>query len=968
VVSNRDREAMSVADPNSTPGDFARGATVLGRYVIDRCLRRERLASVYAARDQSGLWVSVWAARREQITRGADSPDRFSRAVTAVASVSHPSLPSLLAWDLELDTPVIVSSLKPGRSLRDVITSDGFIPIDDVARVATAVGAALQALHRASPAIAHGGVSPERVQLSDDGRVWLEEGGYLHALAASGLVASAQGVAYAPTGYAPPSERVGRLDPHGDTFQLAVLAFEALTGQLPFGASQPSEVSAALAGSAPPTPSSLRLGLSHELDELFLVAWRAGEPDGPPSADAFARELARVLGEDRNRRPTFPGGDTASRLRAIDPQLSSLAGASPRGASALDTVDRAFDAMLTPDEAPPPPLPAAAPSKPPVIEFGAPDEAPARAAPGVVDVTPVKPTLVGATPVETPAPDDRPHVTDQATPSVGYERLKLLAADALRDVDTAVQPSPASATASASPATTSASPDATTRIGDDVLDALRKTTLAQRAAMQQGRPVPRAQGHGPAKPSVPPPPDAATRPSASQLPAGRKRKTSKPPKAGPTSPAPSEAEAPDHTAIPKAPRLPTEVHTLVGHAGGPPRLPTPEPDVATAHQPLDEVAVVATQDILDADLPDEARRSPEPVKPAAPEAPHAPPASAESTQITGTPLPPKPAHSHRPPPVPEAAAHSHRPPPVPDDAAEHHPAPSHRPPAPPKPSVRPDAADELITQPVGSGLQAPPPPPKKPEPRDTRPPGERTSVTQTIRASQLPPAPQENSWAVAAKWCAVSTVVSALLVTAGFAYLRDTHRELIEELRLAREQAARTPPPADAAPAAEDAAPTAIADAAPVADAASVDDVALADAALDGALVDATVADVARDGAPARPPTSTGVGEPAPPGPAGEGVPDGAAKARMSGAMRGAISDCVEGVEDPPFVTVGVRYDGRTGAVTRVRLHGVFAEAPMGPCIEQAVREVRAPSFSAASWETEYRFPVPQPRWRPGQR
>jgi hypothetical protein len=83
--------------------------------------------------------------------------------------------------------------------------------------------------------------------------------------------------------------------------------------------------------------------------------------------------------------------------------------------------------------------------------------------------------------------------------------------------------------------------------------------------------------------------------------------------------------------------------------------------------------------------------------------------------------------------------------------------------------------------------------------------------------------------------------------------------------------------------------------------------------------------------------------------------------------MRGAISDCVEGVEDPPFVLVEVRYDGRTGAATRVRLHGIFQEAPMGPCIEHAVREVRAPTFSAPSWDAEFRFPVPQPRWRPGQ-
>jgi len=716
-------------------------------------------------------------------------------------------------------------------------------------------------------------------------------------------------------------------------------------------------VSAALAGNSPATPSSLRLGLSHELDELFLDAWRAGTPAGPSSVDDLTRELTRVLGEDRNRRPTMPGAESPSRLRAIDPQLGGLTGRN-KGASALDTVDRAFDAMLAPHEEPPP-LPASPPSKPPVIEFGAHDEGAAKApaAVGAVDVTPVKPTLVGATPSNPasrpPPPEERPAVSDQPTPSVGYERLKLLASDALRDVDTAVRPTPAS------PSPEPQSPDATTRIGDDVLDALRKNSFASRAQPAGAKKeVPRAHGaplRG-GKPSVPPPPESATRPSASQFPPGKRRRTSKPPRDGADPQHPSDEPAGDSvdlTTIPKAPRLPGEVHALIGYTSTPPRLPprtSVGPEVILeAPEALDEVAIVATQDILEADLPEEARRSPEPIKPSAPPTPEAAPvatSSAESTQITGTPLPPKPAHSHRPPPVREAPHERHAPPP------------------PTKPSLRPPSDDDVITRPVGTPLRAPPPP--RAEPRDTRPPGERTSVTQTLRASALPPAPQENSWAVAAKWCAVSTVVSALLVTAGFAYLRDTHRELIEELRLARGQSARVPAADAATPA--DAAPPVDAAAVPAAPDALAPDAPAPDATLDvAALTDAADVTEARVATTAPRPTTTPPDPTAVIPPTGEGIPDAAARARMSGAMRGAISDCVEGVEDPPFVVVSVRYDGRTGAPTRIRLHGVFQEAPMGPCIEHAVREVRAPTFSAPFWEAEFRFPVPQPRWRPGQ-
>jgi len=48
-----------------------------------------------------------------------------------------------------------------------------------------------------------------------------------------------------------------------------------------------------------------------------------------------------------------------------------------------------------------------------------------------------------------------------------------------------------------------------------------------------------------------------------------------------------------------------------------------------------------------------------------------------------------------------------------------------------------------------------------------------------------------------------------------------------------------------------------------------------------------------------------------------------------------------------------------------VRLHGIFAEPPLGPCIEEVVRRAQVTPFTAPAWETVFRFPVPQPRWRP---
>ncbi len=1000
MVSNRVVEAMTVAESNSNPGEFARGATVLGRYVVDRCLRRDALASVFAARDQSGLWVSIWAAHRAPDAGGRALADRFARAVARVAGQTHPSIPSLLAWGMEADTPVIVSALKPGRSLREMITSEGFIPLDDVVAVVSTVGAALHAQHRATPPIVHGRVVPDRVLFGDEGRVWLEECGYLDALITAGHAVPAQVLAAAPEGYGPPRDRGDRLDPAIDTLQLAALAFEALTGQPPFGAA-PTEGSA----EERPTPSALRLGLSPELDDLFLAAWRTGSPDGLSSAELFARDFVRIIGDDRSRRPTYPGGDSLSRLRPIDLQLPNLAAHLPFASAAVDTVDHAFDAMLSPRDGSAASQPPAAPSRPPVIEFDTVAEPPPPPPPGVVDMTPVKPTLVGAAPPE-PPPEERITVVELDV-SATNERRKLLAATAVDDP--ALWEAPA-----AERATTTGSPDATSRIGDDILEALRRTTLHQRRAGHRDATHPPPEG--PSQREVPPPPDAGTRPSASQ-------RRSSPAPHDPGSP-PTAGDPIEFATIPKAPRLPFGVDLMVG-AAAPPKLPTSPHDAPIAHDALDDVSIVITQDIVDIDLSNESEASPRPqlaavaatfaARPAEPPmaegAEHAslpplaratPPLRAPSGShaVPAQPPPPPPAAvpshrvpasgtvlSYQPPPPMLEAVPSHRPPPPPAAVPSHRPPPTHAQQAPAQvpperpaepPPARPAAEDDLITRPVVAGLRARP----SPSPLDPPPVSDDLGVTRAIRPTAVPPSP-DSSWALAARWCAISTVVSALLVTAGFAFLRDVQREILEELRLAREASARLDPP-DAATAPDVAAPATAPDAT-----LRVADATAPDAAL--RVADAAAPDVpprgltASDAGPRRIDASPRIG-PAPAaaardaaiqtppadatavvGAASGDVPDATAKARLSAAMRGAISDCVEGIEDPPFVVVNVRYEGSTGAATRVRLHGVFAEAPLGPCIEHAVREVRAPNFSAPFWDTDFRFPVPPPRWRPGQ-
>ncbi|MBI5516635.1 MAG: hypothetical protein HY909_22815 [Deltaproteobacteria bacterium] len=140
----------------------------------------------------------------------------------------------------------------------------------------------------------------------------------------------------------------------------------------------------------------------------------------------------------------------------------------------------------------------------------------------------------------------------------------------------------------------------------------------------------------------------------------------------------------------------------------------------------------------------------------------------------------------------------------------------------------------------------------------------------------------------------------------------------------------------------------------------------------------AVVASPAAPLAPSSPPAAVAMAPPAPapvatppatltalaPAPAGPSLagPTEAARQRVLAAVRARVNDCVEGM-DERRVVIDVTYEGATGAAQRVRAHAPFNAAPLGPCLQSAVRSARIGAFPAPSWDTRLVFPIAQPAW-----
>ncbi len=280
-----------------------------GRFLGERVLRRDRLTTVHLARPaaggegRDGVCV-VWSVHPGMVARSERAARAFVETMRRVQEVEHPAIARVLCVEGDDPGPTVVASRAPGRTLREQLDSNALLSPPEVGRLLEHVGGALGALH--ARGIAHRALSPERVVLEPDPfSVWLEECGYLYALVQAGFITERAAADLARPGYLLPDEFApwGALE--GDRFALSVMAFEALSGRLPFGTLRGSDLGAALRAPELPSPRRFRPMLPEAIDAVFDRALGIAHGRGFEGPVEFARAVRIAIEPDVTMRVTI---------------------------------------------------------------------------------------------------------------------------------------------------------------------------------------------------------------------------------------------------------------------------------------------------------------------------------------------------------------------------------------------------------------------------------------------------------------------------------------------------------------------------------------------------------------------------------------------------------------------------------------------------------------------------------------
>ena len=234
-----------------------------------------------------------------------DFVGRFIREAKAAAALAHPNIVAIQdqGWN-ESGVPAvfIVMEYIEGFTLRDVISEQGALGVNESLRYFAPVLSAMSAAHKSG--ILHRDIKPENILISKDGRVKVADFGLAKGAQLGSTLTVESSVILGSVSYLSPEQvQRGLSDMRSDVYSLGIVLFEMLTGKKPFDGETPIQIAYMHVNENVAAPSTLNSSIPAELDEIVLKA-TANNPDKrfKDAGEMHEQVLALLTKLDPNRR------------------------------------------------------------------------------------------------------------------------------------------------------------------------------------------------------------------------------------------------------------------------------------------------------------------------------------------------------------------------------------------------------------------------------------------------------------------------------------------------------------------------------------------------------------------------------------------------------------------------------------------------------------------------------------------
>src|SRR5438874_2653804 len=265
---------------------------IAGRYRLRRRLGTGGMSTVRLAFDTNLERQVAVKLLAEHLADDENFVSRFRREALAAARLVHPNIVQVFDFGLDEGTGqhYIVMEYVEGQSCAEILREQVRLPVDDTLPIVSQACRGLDHAHRNG--VVHRDVKPGNLLRAYDGVVKLADFGIAKATEQSSItqVGSVLGTA---AYLAPEQARGEEAGPRADLYALGVVAYQLISGRLPYEASSLTELALKQQQQAPATLDTLVAAVGPELADAVAIPLALD----PRDRYHTGREMGRALSD-----------------------------------------------------------------------------------------------------------------------------------------------------------------------------------------------------------------------------------------------------------------------------------------------------------------------------------------------------------------------------------------------------------------------------------------------------------------------------------------------------------------------------------------------------------------------------------------------------------------------------------------------------------------------------------------------
>ncbi len=242
--------------------------TQIGNYRITAEINSGAFGSVYKA-EHMHLKARIVAIKLLHAYMGSSNErEQFLLEAQFLAMLEHPHILPLIDFGFSEGRPYLIAKYAVGGSLRDLLRPEVPLPVEYTIAILKQIGQALYYAHERN--IIHRDLKPENILFNEQGEALLADFG-IATMLATASVKHLTTIGGTPP-YMAPEQFQGIISKEGDQYALGCIAYELMTGRLPFTAPDFLSMGFKHLTESPTAPSQFNSQLPTAVEAVILKA------------------------------------------------------------------------------------------------------------------------------------------------------------------------------------------------------------------------------------------------------------------------------------------------------------------------------------------------------------------------------------------------------------------------------------------------------------------------------------------------------------------------------------------------------------------------------------------------------------------------------------------------------------------------------------------------------------------------